>query len=126
MFVQSFVSFREGLAALMEVSWSARQALTMPGDVPDATEEECLAAVLGRLAVNAATDSQPDSQCSLSIRGWRVVYSTCRGLRFGWLYTYDQDHLDGLYTFHLDHPHIMAPDSPLRQACLAAGWQERG
>jgi hypothetical protein len=125
MFDKSFASFRDGLAALMLVSFSARQALTMSGDVPDSTEEEALAAVLGRLAVNAASDSQPDSVCSLTVRGWQVRYTTCQGLAFGWSYRYDHDHLDGEYTMFVDHPHLASQMSTLRRSCEAQGWHDR-
>lgn len=131
---KEFNSFREGLQELMQVSFSAEQALKMQGPNPLKAENPELQAV-ANLAINAANDRPTGNgvdwnRCEIIIDAFGVDYKTTGGLRFGWK-VYQHDFQPALesdghnrYTFWVSHPSgKFAEDSTLLQAGKDAGWK---
>lgn len=133
---KEFNSFKEGLHGLMQVSYSAEQALKMQGPDPLKAENPEMQAV-ANLAQNAADDRPTGNgvdwgRASIDIDAWGVDYKTTGGLRFGWkVYQHDFQRIreiDGEggneWTFFIQHPSgKFADDSTLLQSGKEAGWE---
>jgi len=133
---KNFNSFKEGLQELMQVSFSAEQALKMQGPDPLKAENPEMQAV-ANLAQNAADDRPTGNgvdwgKCKIIIDAFGVDYKTTGGLRFGWSVS-SRDfqrirEIDGdggnCWTFYIQHPSgKFAEGSTLLQAGKDAGWE---
>ena len=136
-----FNTFNDGLVALVSVSFSAAAALEAAlkemyspktyyekGELPAWTaaleEREVALALAGNGLFRPTKNGVDWSGPTIIINSWGVDYTTRGGLCFGWEVRPSYTTGDKVFAFFVRHYSVSNnPNSTLRAALLAAGWQ---
>ena len=128
--VKEFEIFSDGLKELIELSYSAKQAITAfdnPNPLNFRTNDELKyeynveKQAVANLANNIVFDIQGRS-LNIDITSFGVNYTTTGGTRFGW--DKDKEDIDDPYTFFIQHRNKIFPDnSTLLKSGLDVGWE---
>lgn len=129
-FVKIFERFEDGIKELAELSFSAKDALTMNGPFPKDEKQ-----AVQNLALNVALDRPTGNganwtECKIDITAEGIHYQTTGGLKFGWCTVFEDDGMfAGAYNFYVIHRDgtdtSAAPEnSTLRKSAERHGWKE--
>lgn len=125
--VKNFMKFSDGLKELMEVSYSAEQAITAfdnPNPLNsnnDNFDYNVEKQTVANLANNIVFDIQ-GRYIDIKITSYGVDYTTTGGTRFGW--NIDKSNINDDYVFFIQHrDKTFTEDSTLLKAGLEKGWE---